>query len=263
MEDSIIMNKLMIILFASFLLSCNNKKEYNIQFDTQPTKIAPVEIKSENVDNKETKKEIVSDKKVMVDDSLTVNGVKGLLVYEDYPKGELKIKNKDGSIYTSFDFEMPESDEYYSELDSTLADFDLFTYHPDCGILMFQSNLGSDSYLIQTKSGEIKLIPKSNKHFKYYTWAEFLLSDKYLSIKERTFNSDESLKYYSIPSDSLNYTTFEEVKNEIITINAIQVENNWIQIKRESIDNDSLEPFYGWTKWTENNELIIDFWFLL
>jgi hypothetical protein len=70
------------------------------------------------------------------------------------------------------------------------------------------------------------------------------------------------VKFHESPNDSAKFVQFEKTK-EIFLLNAIELQNDWIKVKRESLDSDTLKPYFGWTKWKEKDRLIVDFWFLL
>jgi len=196
------------------------------------------------------------------DDSLIVNDVLGLLLLSDFGKGKWIIRNQDKSVYKSFDFGQPESQTYYNKLDSVISDFDLFTYKPDYGLLTIPSNIGKNCYLIKTKNGNKKLIADSTNDFNFYTWAEFLLSDNYVSIKDYYLNTNELIKFHSLPSDTADFEKYKPT-NDLSLTRAIEIDSNWIKIKREWIHNDTIAPKVGWTKWTDKGKLRIDFWFLM
>ena len=263
------MPKLIFFISLLALLSCSDRKSKNKALEDFKDSIndetlsssKPEKITSSKPEPVNVIKEINEPK--FKDDSILVNGFLGLLILENYTEYEWVIKNADSSLFKSFDFGQPESRLYYEQLDSIISDFDLFAYKPDYGLLTIPSNISSDNYEIRSKSGEIKLIPISNKNFKFYTWAEFLLSDNYVSIKNSRWTGfeDELLKFYAEPNDSSEFIQYES-KSAYEFTSAVDINGNWIKIKRE-FDSDTLKPVYGWTKWIENEKLLIDFWFLL
>ena len=263
------MPKLIFFISLLALLSCSDRKSKNKALEDFKDSInaetlsssKPEKITSSKPEPVNVIKEINEPK--FKDDSILVNGFLGLLILENYTEYEWVIKNADSSLFKSFDFGQPESRLYYEQLDSIISDFDLFAYKPDYGLLTIPSNISSDNYEIRSKSGEIKLIPISNKNFKFYTWAEFLLSDNYVSIKNSRWTGfeDELLKFYAEPNDSSEFIQYES-KSAYEFTSAVDINGNWIKIKRE-FDSDTLKPVYGWTKWSEDEKLLIDFWFLL
>lgn len=263
------MPKLIFFISLLALLSCSDRKSKNKALEDFKDSInaetlsssKPKKITSSKPEPVNVIKEINEPK--FKDDSILVNGFLGLLILENYTEYEWVIKNADSSLFKSFDFGQPESRLYYEQLDSIISDFDLFAYKPDYGLLTIPSNISSDNYEIRSKSGEIKLIPISNKNFKFYTWAEFLLSDNYVSIKNGRWTGfeDELLKFYAEPNDSSEFIQYES-KSAYEFTSAVDINGNWIKIKKE-FDSDTLKPVYGWTKWIEDEKLLIDFWFLL
>ena len=89
------------------------------------------------------------------------------------------------------------------------------------------------------------------------------MSDNYVSIKNSRWTGfeDELLKFYAEPNDSSEFIQYES-KSAYEFTSAVDINGNWIKIKRE-FDSDTLKPVYGWTKWSEDEKLLIDFWFLL
>jgi len=210
----------------------------------------------------QTEREILNENSESKDDSSFVNGSSGLLFIDTYAKNEWIIKNTDNSVFASFNFTQKESRTYYDQLNAVVSPFELFAYKPDYNLLVFKCNLTSSDYLVTTKKGENKFITRENKNYKFYTWAEFLLSDRYLSIQD-TYNDfeDTPVKFHKSPNDSSEFVQFEQPGEFLIK--AVEVRNDWIRVKRESLVDDNLKPYFGWTKWKENDKLIIDFWFLL
>lgn len=121
----------------------------------------------------------------------------------------------------------------------------------------------NSDYLITTKQGETKLITRKSENYKFYTWAEFLLSDRYVSIQDNYNNFENTpLKFYKYPSDTSTFIQFEQPEG-LFDLEAVEISNEWIKIKKESMETDTIKPFFGWTKWKDKGRLIIDFWFLL
>jgi hypothetical protein len=243
------------------LLSCSDNKrdiqeKGNYHESTEPEKITNANTIPTNSTQKSTETGFQ-------DDSIHVNGFLGLLILKNYTEHEWVINNQDNSFFKSFNFGQPESRVYYEQLDSIVSAFDPFAYKPDYGLLIIPGNVRMPNYEVISKSGEIKLIPFSNKNFEFYTWAQFLLSDNYVSIKDSrwTGSEDELLKFYVEPNDSSDYVRYESKSSYEFTL-AVDIKGDWIKIKRE-FDSDTLKPAYGWTKWNEGGKLLIDFWFLL
>ena len=205
---------------------------------------------------------VVPNENELKDDSSFVNGSLGLLRIDTYDQYEWIIFNIDNTIFTSFNFTQQESRTYYDNLNSIVNHFEMFAYKPDYNILIFKSDLNNSDYVVTTKKGEKKFIPIGDVNYKFYTWAEFLLSDRYLSIQDTyTDVEDTPLKFHESPNENSEFVQFEQPGEFLIK--AVEVRNDWIRIKREPLVNDTLTPYFGWTKWKEKNKLIIDFWLLL
>ena len=262
--------KRLIVIFTVFsLFSCSNRQAQTESVENQISqkteeKVVRSEKQVERVVHSEKQDKKVEVKQIKLeDDSAFVNGSIGLLFIDVFSGSELIIKNEDNSIFASFDFSQEESQSFYDMLDSVVLDFKLFAYKPDYNLLAFQCNLTDSNYVINTISGESKLITRDNANYNFLTWAEFILSDRYVSLKG-TYNDfyDTPLKFFELPNDTANYIQFERYMG-LIFINALEIKNEWVKIVRECDDNDTIKPFIGWTKWKEKDKLSVDFWFLL
>ena len=252
------MKRLLFILIVISLFSCSDGKT-----QTESSEKLESKINSKKVESVTSRERVETKHTTFIDDSSIVNGSLGLLFVDTYAKNDWIVKNLDGSTFSSFNFSQEESKSYYDKLASIANNFKLFVYKPDYNLLVIQCNLTENDYVIVTKEGESKLITRANENYKFYTWAEFLISDRYVSIKENYNNIEETpIKFYQDSNEKASFSQFEQ-QDEMFMLKGVEVLYDWVKIKRESLDSDTKKPFYGWTKWREKDKLLIDFWFLL
>ena len=235
------MKRLLVIYIVFSLFSCSNRQVQTESAEKQTSQKTEEKV----VDSKEQVETVKAKQTQFEDDSAFVNGSIGLLFIDVFSENEWIIKNDDNSMFASFDFSQEESQSYYEQLDSVVSHFEMFAYKPDYNLIILQCNLSGSDYVVTTRQGESKLITKGNDNYKFLTWAEFLLSDKYLSLTETYTNfEDTPVKFHESPNDSAEFVQFEKTK-EIFLLNAIELQNDWIKVKRESLDSDTLKPYFS------------------
>lgn len=254
------MNKILKYIFITIIIlnSCiyleyksKNEKKYLKNEDY---------INPDNKTNDTVKEEIIKESKVSTvqDDSLYLNGTLGLLICKNV-YDTITILNRDNSIFTAFTFKGDESRLFYERLDSILRQFKLFAYKSDYALLIFPSNKTKVSFEIFFKNDITKYINLDTELFKFYTWQEFILSDEYISI------SDENSKFYEKADSFSNEIIFKRKQNEIYFIKGIQVVNDWLKVKAEyeNSEGNEMKYKYGWVKWRDSSNILLDFYFLL
>ena len=140
-------------------------------------------------------------------------------------------------------------------MDSILNNFKTFAYHPDYALLIFLCTKFKFFYEIYLENDIVKYIDLNSELFKFYTWQEFVLSNEYSSIV------DDNFSFYEEPNYSSNEITFIRKQDEIFFITGIQVINDWLKVKVEYPNTE--ETTFGWIKWRNQENILIDFYFLL
>jgi hypothetical protein len=192
------------------------------------------------------------------DDSLMLNGVLGLLVCENV-YDSIIIYNSDSSIFTQFTFKGDDSEEFYKELNQTVKQFNVDSYHPDYSLLIFPSSPRDSWNEIYLLGGMPKYIPIDSKIFKFYTWQEYLLSNSYLSIDDYALrNSNNPLR--ELKDSSSLVIDFKRKNDEIYFIKSISIEDDWVKVSCEYENNDKK---YAWVKWRTKDKFLLKFYHIL
>lgn len=193
-----------------------------------------------------------------LDDNLILNGVLGLLVCNNV-YDSIKIYNDNRTVFAQFTFKGEESNEFYDRLDKEVKQFELESYKPDYGLLIFPASPRGTLYEIYLLNKTPKYIPASDKNFKFYTWEDFLLSDAYVSINDDTLMSVNNVVYET--KDTISKTiNFKRQDNEMYFVKGITIDNEWLRVSCEYENGDKN---YGWMRWRNENEFLLSFYYLI
>jgi len=240
-------------LAVLLLVNCTNQNEI-LKSDTNAVPDSKQEIASPSIEiNTQLAVEKVSDAKKY---ETSLDKTKGLLTLsEEYKKPDdfIRFYNADGSLWYEFTFYYDDSDgKYEYENDN----FRPFSFHPDYFTLALKLIGEKSNYYEVVVNEETKLkkyIKKNDKNLKFETWENHIL--KTFAIE---FNQKEN-PIRETPNGTLKKVDLSKIER----FGAVEFKGEWLKINwdtEKNTDSDSKKTDFGWIKWKEGENLLID-WF--
>jgi len=240
-------------LAVLLLVNCTNQNEI-LKSDTNAVPDSKQEIASPSIEiNPQLAVEKVSDAKKY---ETSLDNTKGLLTLsEEYkkPYDFIRFYNADGSLWYEFTFYYDDSDgKYEYENDN----FRPFSFHPDYFTLALKLIGEKSNYYEVVVNEETKLkkyVKKNDKNLKFETWENHIL---------KTFAIEFNQKENSI-RETPNGTLKKVDLSKIERFGAVEFKGEWLKINwdtEKNTDSDSKKTDFGWIKWKEGENLLID-WF--
>ncbi|HEY7184393.1 MAG TPA: hypothetical protein VIC84_23355 [Blastocatellia bacterium] len=178
---------------------------------------------------------------------------------QDDPKSTVQIFNEDGGIWYEFSFYDDNPDHPF---DHSRKDFEPFAFHLDYFLLAFKC-VGEDAnryeVIVNETTGLRKFIKKSDNTFKLQTWEDHILSLFAVDF-DRAKNRLRNAPTIHAALVSASEDAF---------FHPVKIEGNWLKVswdvsETEGVKNTKVKKKigYGWVKWKEGNNIIIELYYL-
>ena len=164
----------------------------------------------------------------------------------------LQFFNEDGSLWYEFSFYDDDADHSF---DRVTTEFQPFSFHRDYFVLALKC-VGKDANRFQVVVNEstrlTKFIRRRDDSFKFQTWKEHIL-DLFAVGFDPANNSlrtgpGENVSTLRLPSEG-------------VTFHPLQIKGNWLKVSWNVADDRKGKDKYGWVKWKQNGELLIEFFY--
>jgi hypothetical protein len=167
----------------------------------------------------------------------------------------LQFFNEDGSLWYEFSFYDDAADHSF---DRAKTVFHPFSFHRDYFVLALKC-VGKEANRFQVVVNEstrlTKFIRRPDDSFKFQTWKEHILERFAVGFDPannplRT-GPGENVRTLRLPS-------------EAVTFHPLQIKGNWLKVSWNVSDDSKGKDKrveYGWVKWKQNSELLIEFFY--
>jgi hypothetical protein len=160
----------------------------------------------------------------------------------------IQFFNKDGTLWYEFSFY---NDEGAGKPASTNVDFRPLSFHLDYFVLALKciaTDASRFEVVVNEATGLTKYLRKSDRALKLDTWEDHIL---------RLFAVDfNRLKNPVLSAPSGNVISIRIPKDTFF--HPVEIKGNWLKV-RWDVTDEGKNTRYGWIKWKENSNLIIDF----
>lgn len=177
------------------------------------------------------------------------NTIGVLRISEIFSKGDtVKIFNPDGSLWYAFTFFY---DDKEGEFNPSNKEFRPLAFHPDYFLLTLRitKDLGDRYEIIANESTRLtKYMKKSDRFLMFQAWDQHILSLYAIGFDEK---KNPLLREPDLNSDRLSFSKEEDYQPH-------KISGEWLQVKYNSPEN----PEYGWVRWKERDQLIIECYYL-
>jgi len=166
-----------------------------------------------------------------------------------------KLFNEDGGIWYEFSFYDENRDHPF---DPSREDFRPFAFHLDYFLLVLKC-VGEDAnrfeVIVNEKTGLKKFVRKNDRAFKYQTWEDHVL-DQFAVDFDESNNPLRSML-------SMHARLVQAPKD--VFFHPVKIERNWLRVRWDVSETEGVKSTrgkkkigYGWIKWKEGNNLIIE-----
>src|SRR5262249_34731698 len=178
---------------------------------------------------------------------------------DDSENSTVKLFNENGSIWYEFSFD---EDDREHPFDPARTDFSPFAIHLDYFLLVFKC-VGEDAnrfeVIVDETTGARKFIRKSDHTFKYQTWEDHILNLFAVDFDRAKNRLRNAPSIRAVPVQAPKDVFFHPVK----------IERNWLRVRWDVSETEGVKSIrgkkkigYGWIKWKEGNNIIIEFYYL-
>lgn len=168
---------------------------------------------------------------------------------------KLQFFNEDGSLWYEFSFYDDGADPGFAQ---PKTEFQPFSFHPDYFLLALKC-VGQDAKRFQVVVNEstrlTKFIRRQDESFKFQTWEKHIL-DLFAVGFDPTHNPLRT-------RPGGNVSTVRLPLNQI-TFHPLQIRGNWLKVSwnvSEEGKGKDKKVEYGWVKWKQNSQLLVEFFY--
>lgn len=172
-------------------------------------------------------------------DSLKIENTIGFLVFNEKigDNPSFKLYSEDKVLWYSFGFEPN-------------VKINPYAWHQDYHLLVFRCVKKADGWyevIVDEKLKRVKYISEKDYNFKFETWENHIL---------KTFSIDFNPNKNPILEEPLESSVSIFYNNDEV-YHPVKIRGEWLQIKWGTEDKWN----YGWIKWREKNNLLIEFFY--
>lgn len=168
---------------------------------------------------------------------------------------KLQFFNEDGSLWYEFSFYDDSADQGFAP---AKTDFQPFSFHRDYFVLALKC-VGQDAKRFQVVVNEstrlTKFIRRQDESFKFQTWEKHIL-ELFAVGFDATHNPLRA-------RPGGNVSTVPSPPNQV-TFHPLQIRGNWLKVSwnvSEERKGRDKKVEYGWVRWKQNNQLLIEFFY--
>jgi hypothetical protein len=186
-------------------------------------------------------------------DKTSIKDTRGLIVLSDhYDKNDfVRFYNEDGSLWYEFTFYYDDSD---GKFEHENENFKPFAFHPDYFLLALKcvgENETRYEVIVNEETGLKKFVRKDIPALKLVTWEEHITKAFAIS-----FNQEKN-PLREIPKGKVKNTDLPKE----VTFHPIEIKGDWLKVRWDSSKKAKNEVEFGWVKWKENNNLLIELFY--
>ena len=166
---------------------------------------------------------------------------------------KLLFYNGDGSLWYDFSFYEEDADPRFQQ---AKVEFRPFSFHRDYFVLALKC-VGKDSdrfeVVVNETTGLTKFIKRHGDIFKFQTWQAHIL-DLFAVGFDRSKNP-----LRAGPSDIVRTVRFPSGD---VTFQPVQIRGNWLRVRWNAPgEQKGKNVGYGWVKWKQNTQLLVEFFY--
>lgn len=169
-------------------------------------------------------------------------------------KSMIQLFNKDDSLWYEFSFYENEGDRKF---DQANAEFRPFAFHPDYFLLVLKC-IGTDATRFEVVVNETtrltKFVRKNDNTLRFETWESHILN-----LFAVGFNQS---KNPLLDAPAKRAKQVRAPKGAIF--HPVEIKGEWLRVRwniSEEITDASEKIGYGWIKWKEDNNILIEFFY--